>query len=235
VRLRAACLLLTAFLLSGQDPGNVRYEDSKGRFSFDYPLEFGATSVGTNDGHGGRVAAIRFRDFSSRVTGRSLVLGGEAALTRGFPLFDLQAAGGLYDEITLEIFPPGLREKVLRQLPAVGPLNLCRAIGETEHLNGTEALFAGLSSDQRDAIRKVEGIRNAAPKVLQCVVDGDTVTFDKEVSFERGGPRQHVYGAVRFLKGAYSTFQLIRGESAPPERKVLAQMTAVVKSWRGKQ
>src|SRR6185312_3066055 len=81
------------------------YQDPQNRFVFTYPPEFGALSPGTNDGFGDRVAAIHFARFSAGVQGGTLVFGGEAVLTRGFPLFDLQTAGGLYDAITLEIFP----------------------------------------------------------------------------------------------------------------------------------
>lgn len=57
---------------------------------------FGGASRATNDGFGEHVAAIRFSTFRAR-------FGGEAVLTRGFPVIDLQAAGGLYDSLTLEI------------------------------------------------------------------------------------------------------------------------------------
>src|SRR5438477_9815308 len=74
------------------------YRDPGGRFTFFYPAAFGIASPGTNDGFGDRVSAVRFSSFPARY-------GGEAVLTRGFPLIDLQAAGGLYDSLTLEIFP----------------------------------------------------------------------------------------------------------------------------------
>ena len=65
------------------------------QFEFSYPAAFGTVSAGTNDGFEDRVAALRF----------SGLRGVEAALTGGFPLVDRQAVGGLYDSITLEIFP----------------------------------------------------------------------------------------------------------------------------------
>jgi len=95
----AACLSLTACF--AQSGGQLIYEDPQSRFTFHYPAEFGMPSPGTNNGFGDRVAAIRFARFSAGVQGGTLVWGGEAALTRGFPLLDLRAAGGLYDEITL--------------------------------------------------------------------------------------------------------------------------------------
>src|SRR5690349_18852341 len=74
------------------------YHDPAGRFTFSYPSSFGTTSVGTDDGFEDRVAAVRFSSFPAR-------FGGEAALTRGFPLVDIQAAGGLYDQLTLDVLP----------------------------------------------------------------------------------------------------------------------------------
>ena len=70
--------------------------------------------------------------------------------------------------------------------------------------------------------------RKARPE--DRLVAGDTVTFHKEVSFQPGGPRQHVYGAVRFLSPPYSTFQIVRAGPAP-DAAVLERLTAVVRSW----
>ena len=85
-------------LTFAQAENQREYVDPGRRFRFSYPAEFGAPSRGTNDGFEDRLAAIRFATFPSGI-------GGEAALTRGLPVVDFQAAGGLYDPITLEIFP----------------------------------------------------------------------------------------------------------------------------------
>lgn len=73
-------------------------------------------------------------------------------------------------------------------------------------------------------------MRNVTPRVLRCIVDGTTVTFDKEVASQPGGPRQHVYGAIRFLESPYATFQVVRAGSGP-DLAVLSQMASLVKSW----
>ena len=86
------------------------YVDPGRRFRFSYPAAFGAPSSGTNDGFEDRVAALRFAVFSSSG------IGGEAALTRGFPVVDIQAVGGLYDAITLEIFPEPMRRQIVQAL-----------------------------------------------------------------------------------------------------------------------
>ena len=188
------------------------YRDPRNRFEFTYPSAFGAASPGTNDGFGDRIAAIRFAAAPS--------LGGEAALTRGFPVLDRQAAGGLYDSITLGIFPDRQRAAILRDLPPLTPANFCDTIARTEHIAGPPLVL------------RVDRMRNVEPKVLRCDVSGATVTFDKEVSSEAGGPRQHVFGAVRFLREPYSTFQFICLSAAGPPAETLTQITDLVNSWK---
>jgi hypothetical protein len=83
---------MLAVLALAQAEPQREYADPARRFRFFSPASFGEPSPGTNDGFGDRVAAIRFSVFSSGI-------GGEAALTRGSPVIDLQAAGGLYDAI----------------------------------------------------------------------------------------------------------------------------------------
>src|SRR4029077_757580 len=99
MRVFATCWIVAVMLQSA--PTRL-YRDPMGRFTFSYPSTLGSTQPGTNDGFQDRVAAIRFSTFPARFKG-------EAVLTRGFPLIDLQAVGGLYDSLTLEIFPEPLR------------------------------------------------------------------------------------------------------------------------------
>ena len=77
----------------------IEYRDPDGRFVFSYPASWGETSVGTDTGFGNRVAALRFAVFS--VQG----IGGEAVLGKGPPSLDIQAAGGLYDDIASGTLP----------------------------------------------------------------------------------------------------------------------------------
>lgn len=200
------------------------YGDPARRFRFSYPASFGDPSPGTNDGFGDRVAAIRFSVFSSSG------IGGEAALTRGFPVIDIQAAGGLYDAIALEIFPDAIRLQILGALTPLSAANFCRQIAAEQHVDPQAAVFSKLTAQQRTALASADRMRNVNPRVLRCDVEGPTVTFDKEVAFAPGGPRQHVYGAVRFLEAPYSTFQIVRAGPAP-DPALLSQMSAAVKSW----
>ena len=218
--------LIVAFMMTlavARAEISAEYVDSGRRFRFSYPAEFGAPSPGTNDGFQDRVAAIRFAVFSSGI-------GGEAALTRGFPVVDIQAAGGLYDAIALEILPDSMRRLIIQALTPLSVANFCQQIAQEQHLDPQVAALAGLTAQQKLAIASTDRMRNVSPRVLRCDVDGTTVTFDKEVASQPGGPRQHVYGAIRFLEGPYSTFQIVRAGSAPRE-DVLSQMAALVKSW----
>ena len=213
-----------AMLLLAQGDGQRDYVDPAQRFRFSYPASFGEPSRGTNDGFEDRVAAVRFATFSSAD------IGGEVALTRGFPLIDLEAVGGLYDAIALEIFPAALRRRIVSALVPLTSMNFCRLLAQEQHLDPESIALTGLTAQQKGAVESVGRMRHVGPRVVRCVVDGDTVTFDKEAGLQPDGPRQHVYGAVRFLDPPYSTFQIVRAGSAPND-EVLRQMTAVVRSW----
>ena len=217
-------LLVTAALMMLQSGPDVLYQDPARRFTFSYPPTFGSPAAGTNDGFGDRVAAVRFSTFPA-------VYGGEAVLTRGFPLIDLQAAGGLYDSLTLEVFPDPLRALVVAQLPRLTAANLCAALGQPQHIDPSLPAFAALPAQQRQAIGMTDAMRNANPRVIECRATSDTVTFDKERAFQPGYPAQHVYGTVRFLIGPYSTFQLIAGGAAP-DRSTLAAIERLVGSFQ---
>jgi hypothetical protein len=216
-----AVMVTLAFV---QAESQREYVDPGRRFRFSYPAAFGAPSSGTNDGFEDRVAAIRFAAFSASG------IGGEAALTRGFPVVDIQAAGGLYDAITLEIFPQPMRRQIVQALIPLSVANFCQQIAQEQHLDPQVAAFERLTAQQKSVIAATDRMRNASPRVLQCVVDGTIVTFDKEVAFQPDGPRQHVYGAIRFLEGPYATFQIVRAGPAPGSA-ILSQMAALVKSW----
>jgi hypothetical protein len=220
-----AVALVLAF--SQADP-TVRYVDPQGRFEFRYPVSFGSPLAGTNNSFGDRVAAIRF----SLLPPSPLRLGGEAALTRGFPVVDLQAAGGLYDAITLEIFPEPIRRVIVQALAPLTSASFCREAVRIQHLDPTDRALASLTEPQKTAVAGADRMRNVEPRMVRCVVDGATVTFDKETAFGPGSPRQRIYGAIRFLDGDYSTFQVIRGGPDAPDPATLEQLTALVNSWR---
>ena len=112
------------------------------------------------------MAAIRFTVFSSSG------IGGEVALTRGFPVVDIQAVGGLYDAITLEIFPKPMRQLIVQALAPLSATNFCQQIAQVQHLDPQVEVLARLTAQQKSVIAATDRMRNASPRVLQCVVDG---------------------------------------------------------------
>ena len=142
----AAVLLaaLSAVSPGAQAPGWTTYRDAQGRFSFDYPQQFGTPGRGTNDGFEDRVAAVRFSGLAG--------LGGEAALTRGRVVMDVQALGGLYDPITFEAFPDAMRRQILAVLPPVTPQSACQLLAVADHVpadRGLPAERAGSGAPRR--------------------------------------------------------------------------------------
>ncbi len=219
-----AFLFAAAGVMMLQSAPELLYQDPAGRFTFSYPSTFGSLGAGTDDGFADRVAAVKFSTFPA-------VWGGEAVLTRGFPLIDLQAAGGLYDSLTLQVFPDPLRALVVAQLPRLTAANFCEALAQAQHLDLRLPAFGSLTPQQQQAIGITDAMRNLNPRVVECRTVGDIVSFEKERTFQLGYPTQHVYGTVRFLRGPYSTFQLIAGGPSP-DRPTLAAIERVVASFK---
>jgi hypothetical protein len=213
-------LLAAALLLLAQRAPITEYRDPKGAFRFTYPERYGLVSPGTNDGFQGR-RAVRFSSFPA-------VLGGELVLTRGFPYVDIQAVGGLYDSIALEVFPTPLRGRIVAQLPRLNASNFCDALARDTHLDA--ASLRGFTEDERAGIHKVDLFRSVDPKVVRCDVSGGVIVFDRETAFQAGAPRQHIFGAIRFLaSGDMSSVQLVTGDSMP-RSGVIDDIAAIVRS-----
>ena len=230
--------LLLAILAAGlamaqSSPEGWRtYQDPRSRFQFEYPDTFGRPSPGNDDSFRNRTAAIRFSQFSAGVHARRIILGGEAVLTIGPPQVDLQAAGGLYDPITLQIFPARIAATIQNAMPVLTAGGFCDAIGREQHLDPADGRLTALTAQQRGAIVTVDRMGNTAPKVLHCEIAAGTVTFDKASALRPAAASRHIYGAIRFLPRNYSSFQLVRGSSDAPSTELLQQITMVVNSWK---
>ena len=218
-----ASVLIVSAIAGGaaQDPGLATYRDPQGRFTFEYPVSFGTPGRGTDDGFGDRVAAVRFSNLMG--------LGGEAALTTGPIVVDLQALGGLYDPIALQVFPDAIKAQVVAARPAVTRANFCQVLGAADHLGAA----AGLTERVREAARNVDRMRNIDPRVVRCQMAGDTVTFHKEATFTSGGvsARQHIFGALRFLDGPFSAFHIVRVALAAPTDEEVDVLARIVRSF----
>ncbi len=220
-------MVLSAAIVTAQSPAQATYRDPGGRFTFDYPVSFGMTITGTNDGFGDRVAAVRFSGFEPGS------LGGELAVLRGAVLLDIQALGGLYDPITLEVFPDAQRRQVVATIPVVSGRNLCALLAQEDHLGA-----AALPAQLLDAARRIDRTRNVSPRVVTCETRGRTIVFHKEATYEAPGlgpgvsARQQIFGAIRFLDGPWTSVQLIRGLRSAPSRADLDTLARVVDSFR---
>lgn len=230
-------LLVSWFLGLGgaaeaQPAGWKKYADPERRFAFRYPQRFGETSRGTNSGFGNRAAALRFANFSSGMRHGKIFLGGEAVLTKGRVTIDIQAVGGLYDAIGMEVFPDSLRKRLVKNLPALNASNLCGMLAREKHIDLGKKGLRSLSGKKKRGIRQMDRMRNIKPEMIFCKVSGSTVSFHKTATFKAGAvqSRQHIYGAVRFMRSPYSSFQLVRGGTDPPGEKTLDSMTALVNS-----
>jgi hypothetical protein len=222
-RLLTAVLTLAAVPASGLQ--TTEYRDPESRFVFAYPPAFGATSVGTDNGFANRVAAIRFSIFS--VQG----IGGEAVLGKGPPSLDLQAAGGLYHDIASGTMLAPMVKAVAAVLPRLTLANLCQQVAREQHVDPTAPAFAALPENQRLSVGMMDRLGNLAPKVYRCDAVGDTIVFDKDAAMSPGGGRRRVYGAVRFLSGRYSMFEIVRA-GGTPSGDLLDQILLTVQSFR---
>ena len=213
---------LVAGLPSATQPAPLtEHRDPQGRFRFAYPRSYGAASPGTNDGFNGRIS-VRFASFP-------VPLGGELVLTRGFPYVDMQAVGGLYDSIALEVFPDALRGRIVAQLPRLNVSNFCDALGRDTHLDIDSPALKGLTSEQRAAVRRLDVVRSVKPRVVRCELVEGVLVFDKETAFQAGAPRQRIFGAIRFPEGDVSSVQLVAG-AATPRAGGLDEIASVVRS-----
>jgi len=209
------------------------YQDPGGRFAFEYPGEWGAVSSGTDSGFKNRVAALPFADFSAGFRGGRLVLGGEAVLTRGKVQVDIQALGGLHDPIASQVIQAPMRRLIDKHLDKLTPHNFCRQLGREDHIDWSHDDFARLTPATLNAFQALDRTRNLEPEVIRCERSGGLIVFHKEATVKLGREesRQHLYGAVRFLDGEYSSFQLVLGGLEPPGGGLLSAMARAVESF----
>ena len=204
-------LIVTALAgAAPQNPGLATYRDPRGRVTCEYPVSFGTPGRGTDDGFRDRVA-------------------GEAVLSTGPIVVDVQALGGLYDPIALQVFPDAIKAQVVAARPAVTRAAFCQLLGAADHIGAA----AGLDERVREAARNVDRMRNIDPRVVHCQMAGDTVTFHKEATFTSGGvsARQHIFGALRFLDGPFSAFHIVRAALAAPTDEELDVLARIVRSF----
>lgn len=210
--------------------GWIKYSDPQNRFSFYYPSYFGISSeeedIGLED-----ISSVKFSDFSYSSQENKIILGGLAVLREGFVLVDIQALGGLYDPISQTVFDKKDLDNILENIPTLTAENFCDELAKASHIDLSKSVFSYLSEELKDAIISIDQARNFNPKIINCNVFEDTVTFYKEGGYEFG-PVNHIYGAIKFLKSPFSSFQIVRVTAEEPTQEMLSNITSVVKSFK---
>ena len=121
---------------------------------------------------------------------------------------------------------------MIASLPPLSDRNFCEQLGLQQHLDVASPVLSALKPTQRSAITGLDQLRNINPRVHRCERSGDVLIFHKEaaLSTAQQQDRLHVYGAIRFLKGAFSSFQIVRATSVPPSEELLDTIGMVVGS-----
>jgi hypothetical protein len=192
------------------------YTDPVIGLTFTYPASFGEPTRGSDHGFAERRAAVRFA-----------AINGEAVLTEGLVLVDFQAVSALYDHFALQVLPDAERQRITGALPPLSAGSFCAALAAADHTVGSglpEALLA--------AARRVDVMQRHHPRVETCVRQGQVIRFSRaaRATDAEGAPESHVFGAIRFLDGRYSSFQIVSRAATSPATGLLGAMTAVVES-----
>ena len=215
------------------------YRDAQNRFEFSYPANFGIpTSDIRSDMPGGDSGeAFFFPQFSHGFRNGKVVLEGDVVVRSGRAWVS-GALGGLYDPILvggfISVFPPVLQKKLFELAENLTIPNFCNELSKAEHIAIDDPALADLSGERKQAVIELDQMRNLDPKVITCKIFGDTVVFDKQVlaRFGKFSNIQHIYGAIRFMNGLFTSVQFIRITREPPSEKLLETMTKVVQSFK---
>lgn len=218
----------------------IIYRDVQNRFEFSYPANFGIPTfdirVDMPGGDSGE--AFFFPQFSHGFSNGKVVLEGDFVVRSGRMWVSAQALGGLYDPIAvggvIEVFPPVLQKKLFELAENLTMSDFCNELSKTEHIAIDDSALADLSGERKQAVIELDRMRNLDPKVITCKILGDTVVFDKQVlaQFGKFSSIQHIYGAIRFMKGPFTSVQFIRITNEPPSDELLETMAKVVQSFK---
>ena len=215
------------------------YRDLENRFRFSYPTDFGTPRkdniIDMPDGDTGET--IFFPNFSYGLRFGKQVLEGNLVIRSGRVWVNAQALGGLYDPISvgalIDAFPPILQEKLRKQAANLTTANFCNQLSKEEHIAINDPSLSNMTPHQKKAITQLDKMRNLESNVISCKVLGNIVIFHKKsvAKFGQFSNTQHIYGAISFRKGVFSSVQFIRITNDPPKDKLLDIMAEVVRSF----
>ncbi|MBU2541695.1 MAG: hypothetical protein KJ593_07310 [Candidatus Omnitrophica bacterium] len=216
------------------------YRDTQNRFEFSYPVSFGIPkNVDNVDMPGGDSGeAIFFPQFSYGLHKGKSVLWGTLVVRSGRTWVGAQALGGLYDPIAvglfIDMFPVAIQERLRSQVENLTISNFCSELSKSEHISIDDSVLNNVTPEQKQVITGLDSNGNLNPKVIICNVLGDMIIFHKEAVFESGlvSSLRQIYGAIRFLKGHFSSVQFIRITRDPPDEELLETMAKIVQSFK---
>ncbi len=216
------------------------YRDLENRFRFSYPTGFGTprkdNRMDMPDSDTGET--IFFPNFSYGIRNGKQVLEGNLVIRSGRVWVNAQALGGLYDPISvgalIDTFPAVFQEKLLKQAASLTITNFCNELSKDEHISINDTSLSNMTLQQKKAITQLDRMRNLEPKIISCRVLDNIVTFHKKVvaKFGQFSNPQHIYGAISFRNGVFSSVQFIRITTNPPNDKLLDAMAEVVRSFK---
>ena len=215
------------------------YRDLQNRFKFSYPTAFGTprkdNRMDMPDGDTGET--IFFPNFSYGIRNGKQVLEGNLVIRSGRIWVSAQALGGLYDPISvgalIDAFPSVFQEKLRKQADNLSIANFCNQLSKEVHIPINDPSLSNMTLQQKKAITQLDKMRNLKPNVISCKVSGNIVIFHKKIvaKFGQFSNLQHIYGAISFRKGVFSSVQFIRITNDPPKDKLLDTMAEVVRSF----
>ncbi|HYC83319.1 MAG TPA: hypothetical protein VEB60_02125 [Candidatus Paceibacterota bacterium] len=212
----------------------ISYRDEKLGISFSHPASFGSTSPGVY--RDGTAAVIHFDTFSGSISDQPQQNEGEATIFTTPNRFTGYLLGGLYDPLSRGTAGSDVLKEIDRQLPIISIGNFCEELNRPTHLDpaklkGAKA-FESLTPVQQHSLLDIDLMRSINSKVVACDrINDETVIFHKTAQDNAETPYVHVYGAIRFLKTPYASFQIVKRSFTEPSKQDINTLGALVTSF----
>jgi len=229
---------MLAVLLLGCSPNSqsppkavwTTYHDPVGRFEFAYPDLLGPPRAARSD-EPGSVVTLEV-PIHRKAGGEDWI--GRFVVTSGRVDVPLLALGPLYDSSSRRMIVSAQYENELVQcLPSVTPQSFRFLMEREHHLRPNLIALRAVPDPVIERAAMYDSFWHADPQVIHCRIDGKIVVFHETVRVrEHPEERAHVFGAVRFMEGDWSSVQYIQRVSYSPGREELEAMRTIVASFQ---